>query len=442
MQIILIYPHKDKIISLMYNILKSGILILEDGQKDKDKIVHILKLIRDIINSIKPDIRRYLKTFLYQNNMTFLYNLTSELFSDNSTFINDLFDVLENHTEIFNYTLIFINKITDGKNITQDDFFNYMYNILNIDGMDKVFGHIVNSTHNGALLMLVEEFVNRTEYAEIYASLKEKIIYPHKDKVIRLVYNVLKSGILILEDGPKDKKRIVDILKLIRDIINSIKPDIREYLKTLLNQNNMTFLYNLTSELFSDNSTFINDLFDVLENHTEIFNYTLIFINEIIYKNVTEVDEIFKHLQKILNIDGMDKVFGHLVNSTHNSALLILFEKKFLIKKSYNDLYHSIKEDIIYPYKDLLIRLIYKVIKAFSNKNKLIEVLKNFFQENVNSNLTKILREKLKEEKVKQAFKKFSINGKNGNIIKEEFKIKFLYFLFICNFFILLNSKT
>ena len=116
----------------------------------------------------------------------------------------------------------------------------------------------------------------------------------------------------------------------------------------------------------------------------------------------------------------MDKVFGHLVNSTHNSALLILFEKKFLIKKSYNDLYHSIKEDIIYLYKDLLIRLIYKVIKAFSNKNKLIEVLKNFFQENVNSNLTKILREKLKEEKVKQAFKKFSINGKNGNIIKEE----------------------
>ena len=295
-----------------------------------------------------------------------------------------------------------------------------MYNILNIGGMDKVFGHIVNSTHNGVLLMLVEKFLNGTEYVEFYESLKDDIIYPNKDKVIRLMYNILKSGILIPEDGAKDKEKIIYIFNLIKDFINSIKPSIRKYLKTFLNQNNMTFLYNLTAELFSDNSTFINDLFDVLQNHTELINYTLIFINEVIDKNVTDLDEIFKHLQKILNVDGMDKVFGHLVNSTHNRAILTLIETKILVGNDYNDLYQSLKKDVVYPYKDLLIRLLYKIIKSYGNKHKLIGVLKNFFQKIANSNFSQILRKKLKEEKVKHAFRNIKLNIKNGDIIKEE----------------------
>ena len=86
------------------------------------------------MNSIKPSIRNSLKKYLTQTNMTFLYNLTAEIFSDNSTFIDDLFDILENHTEIINYTLILLNN-TEGKEITQDDLVKYMYKILNIDGM-------------------------------------------------------------------------------------------------------------------------------------------------------------------------------------------------------------------------------------------------------------------------------------------------------------------
>ena len=316
----IIYSNKDKIIQIVYKILKSGILILKDKSEDKEKIIETLEVIRNFTNSIKNDIMKNLKNILTKINMPFLYDLTTEIL--NSTFIDDLFNALENHTEAINYTLILITGNIKGKNITTNDFFKYIHNILNTDGMDKVFSHIFNSTHNGALLILVEKFLNGTEYAELYNSLKSNIIYRHKDKVIRLMYNILKSGILISDDGPKDKDKIVYILELIKDFINSIKSDIRKYLEIFLNQNNMTFLNNLTSELFGDNSTFINDLFDVFENHTEIINYTLIFINEIIYKNVKEVDEILKHLQKILNTDGMDKVFGHIINPTHFEAIL------------------------------------------------------------------------------------------------------------------------
>ena len=55
-------------------------------------------------------------------------------------------------------------------------------------------------------------------------------------------------------------------------------------------------------------------------------------------------------------------VYGHLVNSTHNRAILTLIETKILVGNDYNDLYQSLKKDVVYPYKDLLIRLLYKII--------------------------------------------------------------------------------
>ena len=355
--------------------------LLKNPTYTKILLDSIKQNIRLLIGIIKPNISEYLTTILIENNMPFLCDLVKDVFGPESKFYDDLIDVIEKHTEFIDYSFALVKEILERKIMPLDEFLKYMYNITNIDGMDKVSNHILNSTHNGALLILAEKLLNGTKYAEIYESLKDDIIYPYKNQIIRLVYNILKSGLLISEDESKDKEKIVYVLELIKKFMNSIKPSIRNSLKKYLTQTNMTFLYNLTAEIFSDNSTFIDDLFDVLENHTEIINYTLILLNNTEGKEITQ-DDLVKYMYKILNIDGMDKVFGHIVNSTYNGALLILYEK-LINGTKYDELYESLKSDIIYPKKDEIIRLIYIILKSgllipkenSKNKEKIINAL-------------------------------------------------------------------
>ena len=83
-------------------------------------------------------------------------------------YVDDLSYVIENHKELINDTLILVKADAEGKNITQYELFKYIHNILNIEGMDKVFSHIINSTHNVAILKLIEtKFLNGTVYFNI-----------------------------------------------------------------------------------------------------------------------------------------------------------------------------------------------------------------------------------------------------------------------------------
>ena len=299
---------------------KENIICIFEEARDKPKTV------RNIVINMKILIAPYLKQLLNNTDIEFLYDLLNDIFRNNCTFFDDLFDVIEKNPELVNYTIILVKGEIDGKNITQGQTLNIIYNILNIEGIDKVFNHIVNSTQNGELLILFEKFLNGTKYAKLYENLKDDIIYPNKDKIIQLIYNILKSGLLISEDESKDKEKIVYILEMIKDFINSIKPNIRKNLKKYLDKHNMTFLYNLTNEIYSDNSTFINDLFDVLENNIELINYTLILLAENIEIKNFSLDELFKFLSDILNINGMDKVISHLINSTYNETIIQLIE--------------------------------------------------------------------------------------------------------------------
>ena len=380
------YQYKDPIIQLIYKILKEG-LFTSENQLNKNIIVHILELfkeypqiVRKLLNFIKlyiNDNKEVLNTFLNQANMSFLYNLIEDIFRLNSTFVDDLSYVIENHKELINDTLILVKADAEGKNITQYELFKNIHNILNIEGMDKVFNHIINSTHNDAILKLIEiNLFNGTDYKF------NETFYQYKDPIIQLIYKILKEG-LFTSENELNKNIIIYILEffkeypqIVRKLLNFIKlyiNDNKEVLNSFLKQVNMSFLYNLIEDIFRLDSTFVDDLSNVIENHTEVINYTLILVKaDAEGKNITQY-ELFKYIHKILNIEGMDKVFSHIINSKHNIAILKSIETKFLNGTIYANLYNYFKNDVIYPYKDQIIQLTYKILKAglFTSENEL-----------------------------------------------------------------------
>ena len=389
---------------------KSIVCILEeirDNPKMGSSIIKFFLAFKDL----------YLKKILENFGVEFLYDLLDEILHPNHPFIDDLFYVIGNHTELIDYILIFVKKDEEGKNITTYESLEIIKNITNIDGMDKVFGHIINSPHNIALIKLVEiKFINGTEYAELYDYLKNDTIYPYKNQLIKLAYKILKSGLLIPRYKSEDETIILDIINLLQNVTNSIKPKIIKDLESILRLNNMTFLYNLTMEIL--NSTFFDDLFNALKNNTDLLRATSTFIIDSINRNITE-EKFFKFTSKLLNDTRIEEIIGRVVNSTHNIALL-KFAERLMEGQNYFDLYNYLKKDLIYPFKDQIIPLIYKILKNGENKTKIIEVVKNFFQANINSNLTQTLRNKLKEKGAKEAFGKIVFKSEVGEIIKQE----------------------
>ena len=323
----------EKRFSLAMSVLSKGDTMSTDGIKET--VIYILEQLRDnpvasrgLVDLLFQIINSQLKEISQQNNMKLLYNFTEEIFGSESGLKSDFKNVIINHTEFFNYTIILVNKVFDGKNIIADELFKYIYNIINIDGMDKVFAHILNSTYNGAIFELVGKLLNGTEYAELYDSLKDNILLPHKNQIIRLVYYILKSGLLWLKEDSAYTEIMVTTLKMIRSFIISIKPGIRIYLNQILNQTNLTNLYNLTADIFSENSTFIDELFDCIEKHPEFIPITMNLIKIGLDPNRT-IYQIFSNLKKLFNIDGFRGVISKVLKK-HFSKSFNYFQKQLI----------------------------------------------------------------------------------------------------------------
>ena len=114
----------------IYNLI---IYILETARDSPAFAGNIIDLIRD-----SGIIIELLNNIFIQNNISFLYNLTEDAFRKDSGFYPDLKQVLINHSDFVNYTLILVKNLKDGKNITGDEILEYIYNITNIDGVDKL----------------------------------------------------------------------------------------------------------------------------------------------------------------------------------------------------------------------------------------------------------------------------------------------------------------
>ena len=84
-------------------------------------------------------------------------------------------------------------------------------------------------------------------------------------------------------------------------------------------------------------------------------------------------------------------LYIHFINSTHNDVIFTLLEMLYFPGTSYFKLYEYLKEFFL-EYKDKLIVLLYNIFKYHEDKEKLINYTEAFLMENVDSNLTKDLR--------------------------------------------------
>ena len=78
---------------------------------------------------MKQFISMFLKPLLNGTDIEFLYDLLNDIFGKNSTFVEDLFDVIEKHPELANYTIILIKGEIDGKNITQTQILDILHKL-------------------------------------------------------------------------------------------------------------------------------------------------------------------------------------------------------------------------------------------------------------------------------------------------------------------------
>ena len=279
-----------------------------------------------------------------------------------------------------------------GKNITLDELLKYIYNISNIPGMDNVFGHIVNSTHNGALFILVEKLLNGTGYGNLFDSIKDVIIYPYKEQIIRLIYEILKSGLLITDNEPKDEEKINKIrntLESIRNFINSIKNIIYENREDILDRANLTSLYDLTTDIFDENSTFIDDLFNLIEEHPELVNHIVTLIKGGLTGDITKFI-VLDTIKKIFNVEGFKElIIDKLKKNFYDIVPLI--PKEVNERPTVIPLLIDLK-DFIMKYQDRLVDFIYQIFTHYMNYTEIAKDINNFIIDCNGTNFLKDLR--------------------------------------------------
>ena len=272
------------------------------------------------------------------------------------------------------------------------------------------------------------------------------LIYPYQNtndtERFQLCLNdlVMNSSKLTIEEKKEDIACILEEARdkpiQIRPFFNNLKVIIPTVIKPLLNNTDIEFLYDLLNDIF--NGTFFGDLFNVIEKHPELVNYTIILVKEEIDgKNITQ-DDILDIVNKIFNIEGMNIVFNNIINSTYNDAILTLIETKLINNTNYTGLYKFFKP-IIIQHKRQIIQLIFDIIKSYNNNTTLIEVLKKFFIDKNNEDLMRDLKEKFKDEKARKEFSAYIIFwGRVGTIIKEEL---LEHWTFYEHFFFLIKNE-
>ena len=262
----------------------------------------------------------------------------------------------------------------------------------------------------------------------ITKSLNEtNFLYQHNEEDDSSRFDICIANLFKSESSSEEKLKnvtcILDITKRNPQItykkLNNSKPLILYFLKNTLEKNNMGYLNDFLDEIFDDKSTFFYDLFNFIEKNPIFIDCIYPLVNSTLVDNKQQIN-LTKILNKILNIEGIDKVAIHFINSTHNDVIFTLLEKLYFPGTSYFKLYEYLKEFFL-EYKDKLIVLLYNIFKYHEDKEKLINYTKAFLMENVDSNLTKDLRNIVRRKEVREEFInsiKFTSDG--ANIVKEE----------------------
>ena len=372
------------------NKTESLICILEEFRDNPDNATALIK------NALSMR-QFFLPSLLYSAGMECLYDLLNEILDPEHKFIIDLFDVIKNKKEFFNYIIALLKAKGEGKNITNYQLSQFLKNITNIDGMDKVFEHIINSPNNIGIFKLIEtKFLNGTIYAKLYDHFKEEIIYPYKNQIVRLLFKMLKSGIFNRKNKVSNYillcilEFIRDNRTLVRNITESLKSfiiDNHDFLIEFLNQTNTSCLYNLSNDIFSENSTFFANLSSIIEDHDEFLNDIIIIVDGSIRNNITK-REVFQNLKEIFNIKGFKEVFIDKLKK-YFFDILELLPEEIDNKLTVVPLLKLLK-DFIKKYQNELIELIYQIIRHYIDYPAIITDVKNFLE---SCNKTSFLRD-------------------------------------------------
>ena len=262
--------------------LNDWICLLEGTKNDPDTTLMIITQSKDFV-------KMQIQDFLNKKNMTILNSVVDDIFSENSTFIDDVFDLIRKNGTFIDY-IINIVKILNTTTIGTDEVFLIIrnaYYIINMDGIDKITSFLLTPDHNIVFLYLIEKLADQNS---TMFSFLEPFIREYKDIFINAVYEILKHS--YDEDG---KERVVDIIKA-AFLENK---NISEFFYSVnLTDNRINLIKN---EILQDKK-FVEGFLDLLKQGEMIRKIVVLFIN---LKNNTYIqDELPNLLSYIYELDS------------------------------------------------------------------------------------------------------------------------------------------
>ena len=258
--------------------LNDWICLLEGTKNDPDTTLMIITQSKYLVQE-----------FLNEKNITILNPVVDDIYNENSTFIDDVFNLIKKNGTFIDY-INNILKILNTTTIGTDEVFlmiRNVYYIINMDGIDNITSFLLTPDHNIVFLYLIETLADQNS---TMFSFLEPFIREYKDIFINAVYEILKYS--YDEDG---KEKVVDIIKA----------------AFLENKNISEFFYsvNLTdyrinlikNEILQDKK-FVEGFLDLLKQGEMIRKIVVLFIN---LKNNTYIqDELPNLLSYIYEIDS------------------------------------------------------------------------------------------------------------------------------------------
>ena len=257
--------------------LNDWICLLEGTKNDPDTTLMIITQSKELVQGI-----------LEQNNMTILMPVVDDIYNENSTFIDDVFNLIKKNGTFIDY----INNILKILNTTigTDEVFlmiRNVYYIINMDGIDNITSFLLTPDHNIVFLYLIETLADQNS---TMFSFLEPFIREYKDIFINAVYEILKYS--YDEDG---KEKVVDIIKA--SFLEN--KNISEFFYSVnLTDNRINLIKN---EILQD-KRFVEGFLDLLKQGEMIRKIVVLFIN---LKNNTYIqDELPNLLSYIYELDS------------------------------------------------------------------------------------------------------------------------------------------
>ena len=207
--------------------------------------------------------------------------------------------------------------------------------------------------------------------------------------------NIIECLVPIIAGGSLEKEDIIcalfatkrdpDFTKL---LISLSKESLINGITKQLDSSGLTALKVIVEDFFNDKNNSLTSLFDVINNNGTLIDYIVNIVNYTKGENETDNKQfvfILQNIAYILNIEEFDKVTNFLFEPEYIISISNSIGN-FIKNSSFENIYYQLKP-LILKYPVTLFRLVYNVIKAFNDRNKLIDTIAEFFYNNKNNQI-------------------------------------------------------